>query len=705
MPTIKFTVDSALLMELGERLVGKPYIALAELVKNSYDADATKVVIELNPEKDSITVSDNGHGMDFSEFRDFWMRIGSTHKESLRFSRNFKRSMTGSKGVGRLAVQFLAKKLDIATVSEKDLTKKLISHVEWEEAAKAKDLTDVEVEYDFKSSKDFEPGTKIILSGLKHEWNTILVQGLAKEIWWLQPPFRSNAPAQDSKKAFEIVFVSSERGFVDTFNWQIRAVMDIWYAKLVGKNDSGKVNISLQFAGENPITTEYFVDNCKLKQCDFEIRIYHLYYRQPYGIMVGDARVYLNEFGGVHVYDGGFHLPYYGNPENDWLRIGFDQSHRLSVSKILPAELQVEGGMSFLPTLSRVVGVVNVNTTKEHVLKILITRDKLQDSEAYRNLVFIVRWALDFYASEEARRTYKSEKLMSKIEPRKFEKLEDALIKYKSEIPEKVFENIRTDMKKASDEVETEAETTKKRIGMLGSLATAGMSSLAYQHELKRIFHTIDEFTDSLAKLKTQTKDENLRYKLGELENSLLSWAERAKTINALFAYFGDPENIKMKKRFSAKKIVNEIKEQVQVLARGIPVDTNTLDNELLLPKASLAEWGSIFQNVFINAFNALVDSEKKNIQVSARVSGGTREILIQDTGCGVDLKDAETLFEPFERRVKISPERRALGYGGMGLGLTIVRLVANNIGCDVSFVPPEDGFNTAFSIKWREAQ
>ena len=50
MPKIKFTVDAALLAELGERLVGKPYIALAELVKNSYDADAASVTIEFNPD-------------------------------------------------------------------------------------------------------------------------------------------------------------------------------------------------------------------------------------------------------------------------------------------------------------------------------------------------------------------------------------------------------------------------------------------------------------------------------------------------------------------------------------------------------------------------------------------------------------------------------------------------------------------------------
>ena len=58
MPSLNFTVDSALLRELGERLVGKPHIALAELVKNSYDADATKVIIRLLP--DRIEILDNG---------------------------------------------------------------------------------------------------------------------------------------------------------------------------------------------------------------------------------------------------------------------------------------------------------------------------------------------------------------------------------------------------------------------------------------------------------------------------------------------------------------------------------------------------------------------------------------------------------------------------------------------------------------------
>src|SRR6185503_7388371 len=98
---INFSVDSRLLRELGERLVGKPHIALAELIKNSYDADATAVHLEVFP--DRIAVTDNGHGMTLGEFKRFWMRVGSPHKQKERLSRGFGRRVTGSKGVGRLA--------------------------------------------------------------------------------------------------------------------------------------------------------------------------------------------------------------------------------------------------------------------------------------------------------------------------------------------------------------------------------------------------------------------------------------------------------------------------------------------------------------------------------------------------------------------------------------------------------------------------
>src|SRR5438270_11397033 len=144
MKEITFTVDSALLRELGERLVGKPHIALAELIKNSFDADATEVVVRLK--RDSIEVIDNGHGMTLPEFRKFWMRIGSPHKASQRFSRRLRRPLTGSKGVGRLAVQFLAHDLQIKTVSDRLRGRELVGEVNWDTAYRAGELTKAEVQ-------------------------------------------------------------------------------------------------------------------------------------------------------------------------------------------------------------------------------------------------------------------------------------------------------------------------------------------------------------------------------------------------------------------------------------------------------------------------------------------------------------------------------------------------------------------------------
>ena len=82
---IHFTVDSELLRELGERLVGRQYIALAELVKNSYDADASRVEIRI--QDDCIEVSDNGHGMTYEDFESdgcVWVQLIKSKKKRRR---------------------------------------------------------------------------------------------------------------------------------------------------------------------------------------------------------------------------------------------------------------------------------------------------------------------------------------------------------------------------------------------------------------------------------------------------------------------------------------------------------------------------------------------------------------------------------------------------------------------------------------------
>ena len=717
MPTLPFTIDAELLRELGERLVGKPHIALAELVKNSYDADATGVTIKFSPNEDSIEIVDNGHGMTFDEFKNFWMRIGTIHKKQKR-SRNLGRFMTGSKGVGRLAVQFLANKLTILTIPADKNSKGLKVHIDWKKAIETKptatkELTEVEVTYNEVDRNPSNKGTSVILEELKDEWTEDSVKDLASELWWLQPPFGSSS-LDTPKDDFRIYFESAQQDYKKIFVDQMNAVKSIWIARLVGKAIDGEVTLSLEFQGKSPIVHKYKIaefshNNAEfskvenLNRCRFEIRIYKLSGRQKFGIKVDEAREYFRKYGGVHVYDVGFRLPYYGSPESDWLKLEYDHSHRQNVSQLLPREIQVFRALNDLPTLGRVFGIVKVNTSTEPNLDIMITRDRLAETTAYKDLVKAIRYTLDWYANETARRKIKTKEREKPTEPTslKFEYVEQVLEYYESEIPKKVYQEVYKRVQDATTTAETQQERILAQMGLLASLATAGISALSYQHELKKQFADIENTINRMQNIETISPE--VERNLHSLRVDLASWLERAKATNHLFDYIADTENMQLRHNLRARAVIEDITNQTHFLARDAEIDYSQIDGNLRLPKASFAEWGAIFQNVFINAFTAMLDSPKRLLHISFRSQGKTQEILIQDTGHGINLKNADKFFEPFERASKISTERKALGYGGTGLGLTIVRLLANNIGCRVQFVDPEDGFKTAFSISWRE--
>jgi hypothetical protein len=239
MPSLPFTVDAALLRELGERLVGRPHIALAELIKNAYDADATAV--EVRVESDRIEIADNGHGMDFAAFKNFWMRVGSPHKERQRVSRRFRRPLTGSKGIGRLAAQFLAQRLELRTVAAGRPSSELIATVDWTRAVRARELTSARAEYRRVKTRDEFPrssknGTILVLEGLNQDWTSDAFRSLAREIWWLQPPFRSTRP---TPQTFEVGLTSAVAAAAEEFYEQMTAALDLWQARIVGQLERG----------------------------------------------------------------------------------------------------------------------------------------------------------------------------------------------------------------------------------------------------------------------------------------------------------------------------------------------------------------------------------------------------------------------------------------------------------------------------------
>src|ERR1700690_1425128 len=93
-----------LLRTLGEELISNEVVAVIELVKNAYDADATRVLIRftgpLEPNKGCIEVVDNGHGMELETVQTVWMEPATPSKRGkVRRTEKLKRRYLGAKGI------------------------------------------------------------------------------------------------------------------------------------------------------------------------------------------------------------------------------------------------------------------------------------------------------------------------------------------------------------------------------------------------------------------------------------------------------------------------------------------------------------------------------------------------------------------------------------------------------------------------------
>lgn len=100
-----------------------------------------------------------------------------------------------------------------------------------------------------------------------------------------------------------------------------------------------------------------------------------------------------------------------------------------------------------------------------------------------------------------------------------------------------------------------------------------------------------------------------------------------------------------------------------------------------------------------------MLESDRRMIRFDGSRPDARRQFLrVSDTGVGLDmpLEETDVLFEAFERRLRFSEANRSIAIGGQGLGLAIVRMIANNRRVDVAFVKPSRGFATSIELSWR---
>jgi len=118
---LKFTVATRMLDHIGVSMYSKYPKAIAELVVNSYDADANYVTVDIKAgsgliSDDRIVIQDNGEGMDERDIREGYMFLGSGQKRATARTPIFHRLPIGNKGIGKLAGFGIAKRIEVRTV-------------------------------------------------------------------------------------------------------------------------------------------------------------------------------------------------------------------------------------------------------------------------------------------------------------------------------------------------------------------------------------------------------------------------------------------------------------------------------------------------------------------------------------------------------------------------------------------------------------
>jgi signal transduction histidine kinase len=213
-----------LLRTLGEELISNEVVAVIELVKNAYDADATRVLIRftglLEPGKGCIEVIDNGHGMELNTVQTVWMEPATPSKRDRHRSEKFERRYLGEKGIGRFASSRLAHELEV--ISRRDGAAKEIYAlfdwrqfeddlkyldevlILWEERTPADVKAGGTIELLWRTERTLPPsnmlghGTILRMSSLKQRWEARQFEDLRRGL------ARLVSPKATKKEDFEI---------------------------------------------------------------------------------------------------------------------------------------------------------------------------------------------------------------------------------------------------------------------------------------------------------------------------------------------------------------------------------------------------------------------------------------------------------------------------------------------------------------------
>jgi len=420
-----FKPRARLLQLLGDQLIGSSKLAVFELVKNAYDADASNVIVtlgELGTTNPWIRVQDDGQGMSLDTIRDVWLVPGDDHREKDRNldrrSPRFHRLPLGEKGVGRFAVHKLGGKVKMTTRAAG--CRECFVSIDWSDLMSNRFLEDAAVtviEREAKTFKGDATGTLIRVDDLSQkDWSRAEVRDLYRQITSISSPFSSKADdfsIEFSVPGFQkwISELPDASTLLDRAPWKFKFEFDgnamnytyefrgvpgiqVDARKLTESQplqivaDREPDDLDAVTAPKRKRSVSVLADKSTIEGTGPIKGMLYVYDRDR-EVMARYAQSrlierFLDQNGGVRIYRDDIRIYNYGEPGDDWLSLDLRRVN--SPSRNLSRNI--------------VIGLVELDLEKSSGLREKTSREGFVESVPYRRLRQVVLGAISVFETE-----------------------------------------------------------------------------------------------------------------------------------------------------------------------------------------------------------------------------------------------------------------------------------------------------------------
>ncbi len=717
---LQFKVSSALKNIIGKDLITDKYIAIFELVKNSFDAHAEHA--ELFFDDNKIIIKDDGKGMNLADIKNKWLFVAYSAKADNTEDQDYdyrkkidkKKSFAGAKGIGRFACDRLGKKLKIISIKEEKQSRVESLEVFWElfEKNPRDNFIDIKVRHKTLTSNpypDIKHGTILEITDLRESWTKDDIDSLKKHLIKLIDPI------QDKKKdKFNIGI---------TFGNKREVIENFIFDKLALKTTQITVEIS---SNGKYLTTEVtdrgekiykIKEKNKWDQTLSDIKIQLFYLSVPTKIMFHHLMgVRVVQFGSVFLYKNGFRVFPFGEEGDDTL--GMNRRKQQGYARYLGTRDLIgfivinSKGDGFKETSSRDGGLIETQAYKD--LRDFFFKKALLRLEKY--VVDTLNWTYVKKAQIEISPEKKREEIIELI--KRLTQTSDFIdMEYSYGLPEKIKKKIKEGFKGATDQLIAEAKKTgdkkllnavkriretqqrqKKELEQVEQqkdLAEGRASAMmkvtkqefknlvSYHHQIGISALTIDEYISKIfkqIKLKNYSKIEQYLQKIKKENNKIISIARLASGS-------GMKENAIKKERSLSDFIVDYIENDYKNVASGnlmISVENKCKD---FLMSFRPFDISVVLDNLISNSKKA----KAKRINIKITCNKNSLDLIVEDDGSGLDNKFKADPSRIFEAKISTTD--------GSGWGLFHVREILESLGATIKVCPQKKGlkFVTVF--------